>query len=111
MRRSQSSRGLLARTANAPDIVSIVEAAYVVDGSAQEWATRILGAATRSLGAGRGGFTCEFRLNHDGTLAIDRASAAVIHRKAEMVSALFESLTQAPLGCLARRLPAESSTA
>jgi DNA-binding CsgD family transcriptional regulator len=95
-----------ARATSAPDLASIVEAAYAVDGSAQEWAARILGAAHRSLGAGRGGFTCELQLNEDGTLAIDRGSAAVIRHKAERLSALFESLPRALSGFLALQPPA-----
>jgi DNA-binding CsgD family transcriptional regulator len=94
-----------------PDIVSIIEAAYVFEGSAREWAARVLAAADRSLGAAPGGFTCEYRINRDRTLTFDRESAAVVRQPPEAIAAIFDGLTQAPPESLSLRLPDDSTAA
>jgi len=61
---------------------------------------RLLEAAERSIGEGLGGFACIFNANPDGTIAIDRGSAAVVHQSEEVIHAIFDGLTQAPPGWL-----------
>jgi len=60
------------------DLLAIIEAAYCVDGSPQQWTTELLDAADRALGSKLGGFACSFRAKPDDTISIDRSSAAVV---------------------------------
>src|SRR5882724_3945392 len=89
------------RTGKSPDLLSMVEAAYVVDAPTLEWTSGLLQAAERSIGAGLGGFACSFRGNADGTISVDRASAAVASQTPETMNAIFDGLTYAPPGWLA----------
>jgi DNA-binding CsgD family transcriptional regulator len=83
----------------------MVEASYVVDGSAAEWGARVLDAADQSLGGSLGGFSCEFRLNPDGAVTIDRESTAIVRQQPEKIGAILDGLNQAPPDLLALRLP------
>jgi len=86
--------------AGTPDLLSIVEAAYSMDGPSRAWMGRLLEAAERSIGEGLGGFASIFNANPDGTIAIDRDSAAVVHQPEEVIHAIFDGLTHAPPGWL-----------
>jgi len=87
-----------------PDLLSIVEAAYSMDGPLRAWTARLLKAADRSLGQGLGGFACIFDANPDGTIAIDRGTAAVVRQPLEVAQAIFDGLTGAPPGWLSAHL-------
>jgi len=96
----------------ASDVLSIVEAAYALEGPQQRWAQRLLEAADRSVGRGLGGFACAFDANSpDGTVAIDRRSAAIINQSVETVHAIFDGLTQAARGWLSAYFAGEAGAA
>ncbi len=87
-------------------MLSIVEAAYVLEGSQQQWAQRMLEATDRSIGRGLGGFACAFDASSpDGIVTIDRPSAAIINQPVEMVHAIFDGLTKAAPGLALDILP------
>jgi DNA-binding CsgD family transcriptional regulator len=83
------------------DVLSIVEAAYCLEEPQKQWAQRLLEVADRSVGRGLAGFACAFDASRmDGTVAIDRASAAIINQPVELVHAIFDGLTLAAPGWL-----------
>jgi DNA-binding CsgD family transcriptional regulator len=86
--------------AGMPDMLSIVEAAYAVEAPVRDWTGGLLSATNSSIGTGLGGFACEFHANADGTMAIDRTSAAALNQPPETVNAIFDGLTHAPPGWL-----------
>jgi len=92
------------KTERTSDLLSIVEAAYTIDGPLQAWTGRLLEATSLSIDNGLGGFACTFNANPEGTIAIDRGSAAVVHQPPEIVDAIFDGLTQAPPGWLSAYL-------
>jgi DNA-binding CsgD family transcriptional regulator len=92
------------REAKANDLLSIVEAAYCLDGSVERWTTGLLDAADRAVGSQIGGFACLFRANTDDTLSIDRSSAAIVWQGPEMVQRIFDGLTQRRPGWLSAHL-------
>lgn len=93
------------------DVLSIVEAAYVLEAPPQRWAQNLLEVADRSVGRGLAGFACAFDAsNTDGTVVIDRGSAAIINQPLELVHAIFDGLTQAAPGWLSRYFACEGGT-
>ena len=83
------------------DVLSIVEAAYSLEEPQKQWAQRLLEEADQCVGRGLAGFACTFDANStDGTVAIDRRSAAIINQPVETVHAIFDGLTQAAPGWL-----------
>jgi len=94
------------------DVLSIVEAAYSLEGSQQQWTQRLLEVAERSVGQGLAGFACAFDANStDGGVAFERGSAAVINQSTEMVHAIFDGLTQAAPGWLSNYLAGDGGVA
>jgi DNA-binding CsgD family transcriptional regulator len=98
------------KSSRTPDLLSIVGAAYAVDTSIPEWIRGLLNAADESIGTGLAGFACLFRANDDGTIAIDRASHAVVRQAPESVSAIFDGLTHAPPGWLSTYVSSRRGT-
>jgi DNA-binding CsgD family transcriptional regulator len=94
-----------------PDMLSIVEAAYCLDGSSQTWMGRLLAAAEQSIGSGLGGFACAIEAKPNGTLSFDRGSAAVVHQAPETIDAIFEGLTEGPPGLLSAYIKGGGGTA
>jgi DNA-binding CsgD family transcriptional regulator len=86
------------------DVLPIVEAAYAIDATLRAWVQRLLDAAEVSVGEGLGGFACVFRASGNGTLAVDRSSAAVLPRSTAALDAIFDGLTHAPCGWLSSYL-------
>lgn len=83
------------------DVLSIVEAAYSVEEPQKQWAQRLLEVVDRSVGRGLAGFACTFDASSaDGTVAIDRGSAAILNQPVGLVHAIFDGLTQAAPGWL-----------
>jgi DNA-binding CsgD family transcriptional regulator len=93
------------------DVLSIVEAAYSIDGSLPAWTAGLLHAADRALGGRLGAFACGFRSQADGRIVIDRASAAVVRQAPEVLGAIFDGLTGAPPGWLSSYLTEGRSAA
>jgi DNA-binding CsgD family transcriptional regulator len=93
------------------DVLSMVEAAYSLDGPPRQWTQRLLEVADRSIGRGLGGFACPFAANTDGTFTMDRKSAAFINQPEEMVYAILDGLTQAAPGWLSAYLAGEAGVA
>jgi DNA-binding CsgD family transcriptional regulator len=93
------------------DVLSIVEAAYSLEGPQQQWTQRLLEVADRSVGRGLAGFACGFGANADGTFAFDRRSAAIINQSEETVHAIFDGLSQAAPGWLSTYLAGEGGVA
>jgi DNA-binding CsgD family transcriptional regulator len=102
MAMKERARSRLAKPA--PDILSIIEAAYAVEASTQEWTRGLLDATARALGAGLGGFACEFRATTGGGFVLDRTSAALANLAPEMATTIFDGLTSAPPGWLSSYL-------
>jgi DNA-binding CsgD family transcriptional regulator len=87
-----------------PDLLSIVEAAYSVDCPASSWTDRLLGAADGAIGAGLPGFASMFEAHPDGTITIDRDSAAGLRQPLAAFQPIFDGLTSAPPGWLSSYL-------
>lgn len=78
-----------------PDVLPIVEAAYAIDAPLRAWVQRLLESADISVGEGLGGFACVFRASSNGTLAIDRSSAAVLPQLTDTSNAILDGLARA----------------
>jgi DNA-binding CsgD family transcriptional regulator len=85
-------------------VLSMVEAAYAVECSTQEWTAGILQAADGAIGAGLSGFACTFRKTKEDTLAIDRSTASSLKHPEAELSAIFNGISHAPPGWLSAYL-------
>lgn len=79
-----------------PDLLSIVEAAYCLDGSLQQWKTGVLDATDRAIGSQLGGFACSFRAKPDDTVTLDRSSTAIVWQAPELIEKILDGLINMP---------------
>ena len=93
--RPRSGSGTMPRADRSADLLSIVEAAYAVERSAEVWTRSLLDAADQSFGEGLAAFACTLEMNEQG-LIVDRTSASSIRQGPEVAHAIFEGLARLP---------------